>query len=142
MGEMTDPRVAALAEALKDHRHPGSVKGTLLLRRDHLAPWVTGFDCAAAVLAALPPDFCVAGYHPSRDAEIARLRAELDVMRDIERGLGDIIKHEDARLRKIEEAARAYIVAVDVLYRKGTREDWWKREATLDALRAALGEEP
>jgi hypothetical protein len=104
MGEMTDPRVAALAEALN-----AVIDGGFYYRDLHKT---RPAEDAAAILAALPY-----GWDPDSDEEWRRLR-------------------------KIEEAARAYIVAVDVLYRKGTREDWWKREATLDALRAALGEEP
>jgi hypothetical protein len=42
-----------LAGALADHCHPGSFEGTLLLRHDHIAPYVDGFDCAAAILAAI-----------------------------------------------------------------------------------------
>ena len=53
-----------------------------------------------------------------RDATIATLRAALD---------------------GLVEAGRSYIDAVDAdLYREGTPEDWWEREATLAALRAAL----
>jgi len=44
-----------------------------------------------------------------------------------------------AALDGLVEAGESYIVAVDAdLYRPGTPEDWWNREATLAALRAAL----
>jgi hypothetical protein len=44
-----------------------------------------------------------------------------------------------AALDGLVEAAEAYITALDAdLYRPGTPEDWWNREAALAALRAAL----
>ena len=44
-----------------------------------------------------------------------------------------------AALDGLVEAGESYIVAVDAdLYRPGTPEDWWNREATLAALRSAL----
>ena len=51
---MTDSRLGPLTEALLDHVHPGSMTGLLRLRRDHLAPYVDGHGCAAAILEHLP----------------------------------------------------------------------------------------
>jgi len=111
---MTD-RIAALAKALRAI-HPGP------------APWpgaMTSDEMAAAVIAVLPPDWC--GHDPGLFPFAGRFAA---------------LEAEIARLRKIEEAARESIAAIDAdLYREGTPEDWWKREAALAALRAALEDE-
>jgi hypothetical protein len=59
--------------------------------------------------------------------------AQLDATLDAER----------TRHAALVAAAREYVEAVDAdLYREGTPEDWWRREAALAALRAALDGEP
>lgn len=59
-----DP-VAALAEALSNHEHHGLVKGTLVVRRDHVAHVTEPFDCAGSVYAALT----ASGWSLSHDSE-------------------------------------------------------------------------
>ena len=91
---------------------------------DGLIPW-TCIYCEGTwsrdePITVLQDHIRVCDKHPLRvaDATIATLRAALD---------------------GLVEAGRSYIDAVDAdLYREGTPEDWWEREATLAALRAAL----
>ena len=108
-GKLTDPRIAALAEVLRHNPLPlrpdgGTSRGRPAYRNDYEAQ-------AAAILAALPVDWCghdEAEYYRGRNCELEEEAANL------------------ARLRRIEEAARALMRQVpDGLYR-------------FDALRAAL----
>jgi hypothetical protein len=120
-----DPRIAPLAEALD----AGGVGCATTVCPDH-----TSKDRAAAILAALPPDWCG---HGEYEAEMERLWA-LDCA-------------ELARLRAIEEAARAVDWesvqdALDVAVHahaemEVNKERWRADENALDALRAALGED-
>jgi len=86
---MTDNGLAALAEALEDHStyHPDP--------DDDYGYDPCGTKCAAAILAALPPDWCG---HSASDDLFAASNALLSRT--------TVSKAEIARLRKIEEAAR------------------------------------
>jgi hypothetical protein len=146
-----DPRIAPLAAALQVVLYPGED----IDRDENL--WIeqdTRRD-AAAILAALPPDWC--GHEAAHDdawvtmdtqrAEIVRLHAELRVAH-----LDDTRDAEIARLRAIEEAARAVDWesvqdALDVAIHARAEMEvnkvrWRADENATDALRAALGEKP
>jgi hypothetical protein len=135
----TDPRAAALAEALRDaERGWASLvtadlsKPPLITYHEYVSRWLTD---------ALPPDWCKHTTWRQTDTFqvwtgtcghlwLATTGPDCPTCADL------------ARLRKIEEAARAHIVALDAdLDREGTAEDAWNREATLVVLRAALGDE-
>jgi hypothetical protein len=106
MSTMTDPRVAALAEAMEQTAKAGQ-------------PWATYPEWATAILAALPPDWC--GHDPEGEAAARQFVESITVDCGHEA--------EIARLRAIEEAARAFDDGKDdaPLYQR------WA------ALRAALG---
>jgi len=73
------------------------------------------------------------------EAENKRLRADLAHCERASTEQAATIATLRAALDGLVEAGRSYIDAVDAdLYREGTPEDWWEREATLAALRAAL----
>jgi len=99
---MTDPRTAALAEALSMNL---AALDDLLHGPVNQYKWE---NAAAAILAALPPDWCG---HPVQVAKWREMGAEI------------------ARLRPIEEAARAYLSRPS-------------SPALLAALRAALEKKP
>jgi len=130
---MTDPRIAALAEALRD------ISGGLadpLDPGDFLPGVVTAQEFAAAILAALPPDWCG---HIGVEAFDAKAFAAVVVQRDRMTDLYGQSKAEIARLRKIEEASRAldesgYLYEIAKLSMEG--------ETFVAALRAALEEKP
>lgn len=82
---MNDPRIAVFIEAER--------KATVVTP---WPKWRVPEDRWAAILAALPPDWCG---HSSRDRE-----DEAWFMQD-----------EIARLRKIEEAARAALIELDII---------------------------
>ena len=112
---MTDPRIAALAEALQTIPVPASYE-----------EWQSRVDVsyeadAAAILAALPPDWCGhSAFDGIQDAmTITNQTAEI------------------ARLRKIEEAARA-IETWTVDLEDPDPEYRLHRVGWEDALRAAL----
>lgn len=125
-----DPRVAALAEALAYHDHQTSNEKWLRMRRDHLSSCLSD-ECAAAILAALPADWCghdakamdheaCHAWHESDEAEIARLRRieeELHIA---------VIRQEPPR--NISEDAMLAVVRY--------------RQSVLDLFRAALEEKP
>ena len=97
---MTDPRIAVLAEALEPllPQHTEGRGGYPHQSSDTswtVYDWMTPDALAAAILAALPPDWCG---HGAYEAEMERLWA-LD-------------RAEIARLRWIEEAAREAIDAL------------------------------
>jgi len=111
MSKQPDPRTAALAEALHKARCAPSV------------PWPAGhmerhIEDAAAILAALPADWCG---HPVQVAKWREMGAEI------------------ARLRRIEEAAR--VVANRGQEYEDTLVRWGDLAEALDALRAALEED-
>ncbi len=113
-GPTTDPRIAALAEALH-----GAQAG---------CPDNPTYDCvherqAAAILAALPPDWC--GHGLARELDLVRRLAAAEYQRDT----------LDARLRKIEEAARALDRHGFLDLVSHTSEEGWEAAAS---LRAAL----
>jgi hypothetical protein len=154
---MTDPRIAALAEALASSG-VGCATQT--------CPEHSSKDHAAAILAALPPDWCGHDFNQAarimveQAAELARLRASRG--RERKPGPGPdpnwpaAIEQCDcaelARLRAIEEAARAVDWesvqdALDVAIHARAEMEvnkvrWRADENALDALRAALGEKP
>jgi hypothetical protein len=105
----TDPRIAALAEALRVWRR-------VFVDAEDPDRWYT--DSAAALLAALPPDWC------GHDLRAIRNRAWQDGVNAAN------VDPDLARLRIIEEAARAVVADYP--------SDAWP---VLNALRAALGSE-
>jgi hypothetical protein len=119
-----DPRIAALAEALRSLPVPATYE-----------EWQARIDAsyeddAAAILAALPPDWC--GHHAASEA-----------MRALAEQTATIVQQEDeiARLRRIEEAARAISNAGDPDDDfEGQYIDYLIPATALDALRAALEE--
>jgi hypothetical protein len=118
-----DPRIAALAEALFHHgaAHP-----------DPTDQWEwdsCGVECAAAILAALPDDWCGhTGYAAAYDM------GQRDGHAACEEDTFPII----ARLRRIEEAARAAEDVLNLVRSAGLLSD--EEEAIHTALRAALEE--
>ena len=77
----------------------------------------------------LPPDWC--GHDPDDAERIVLYLHTLDAQRA-----------EIARLRKIEEAARDWVLAEDEKHVIGGDGAWWVRlDRAHRALRAALGEE-
>lgn len=86
---MTDNGLAALGTALDDH-NGGS-------------DYHCNIRCAAAILAALPPDWC--GHDPTLYIQVADLTERLEAAES----QADRQAAEIARLRKIEEAARAVL---------------------------------
>jgi hypothetical protein len=155
---MTDNGLAALVEALHLIRH----------MHGDLWPPTDACGCkdeAAAILGprgvflpdGLPPlaVLKINGNATAKQVEAIRaiwtdLNAEqaatIATLREQNDGLYAAVQmgaREQDRLRAaldgLVEAGEAYIVAVDAdLYRPGTPEDWWNREAALAALRAAL----
>jgi hypothetical protein len=113
---MTDPRTAALAEALK-----GTPMCGMTMRRIGRPNDVAWERDAAAILAALPPDWC--GHGLARELDLVQRLAAAEYQRDA--ALAEI-----AGYRAIEEAARAHI-AWEYLMRGAPR-------FTLSMLRAAL----
>ena len=100
---MNDPRIAALAEAMEQTSKAGE-------------PWATYPEWAAAILAALPPDWCghtealavlkIDGKIGSRDVD--RIRALWSDANHVTLDVVDSQAAEIVRLRKIEEAAREW----------------------------------
>ena len=119
----TDPRIAALAEVLREVIDDGWYYRDLYKSRPS--------EDAAAILAALPPDWC--GHADEEyNSRISRMIAEQDAIR---------IEHtaEIARLRPIEEAARVVCECYEGFCGDGTLAPPLTG-AQIAALRAALGE--
>ena len=91
---MSDPKAAALAKALGLFIRPPRALGSYV-------------DLAAAILATLPPDWC------GHDRDAIYAEGYLARANEIEATI--------ARLRKIEEAARAWL-------------DWWDAPSELNGL--------
>jgi len=125
---MSDNGAAALASILHDtYGCRITCRGGRLANDRHPSHAEAYLDTAAAILGergVFLPDGLDAAFdflartNAEQAAEIATLRAALD---------------------GLVEVAEAYTTALDAdLYRPGTPEDWWNREAALAALRSAL----
>jgi hypothetical protein len=131
---MSDPRIAALAEAYHNAAMEHGI-GCVHPSKHGLAVKVRDCDAmAAAILAALPDDWC-----RWDDVYLRGLNEGVAAGEALVAAYGA----EIARLRRIEEAARRHIDAIDDEHAG----DWAARwlEARLDAeaaLRAALEEKP
>jgi hypothetical protein len=106
---MTEPRIAALAEVMR----------TVPVRKYVMEAWVdegvsepgyaTPDEQAAAILDALPPDWCGHGEELRDLADSNRTWSEVSATVCAAAGVSALVHvpAEIARLRKIEEAARA-----------------------------------
>lgn len=149
---MTDPRVTALAAAVIKASDDGKWS---VYHTEGGVSWMDRREAAAAILAALPPDWC--GHRPPEGTRLVLVNIDALSMfgtrtydgRALTAEWGEPDEHgwynptftatgpaEIARLRKIEEAARAHALDEPHLTNSG---GMWE---SLDALRAALGDEP
>jgi hypothetical protein len=141
---MTDPRIAALAEAIRtgywaQTPEPPPDWATL----DNAEEWYASpNDMAAYILAALPPDWCGHTDMVSREAALDIVRREGQRVATEVRE----VSAEIARLRRIEEAARGLLCWVDdesiTLCTICHTECGHFPECPMPALRAALEEKP
>jgi len=105
---MTDPRLAPLTAALSAHLRTFTDGSWLLLFDDKGYPQPSIEKFAAAILVALPDDWC--GHEAEaldREAFIGRQRAEIVRLRKIEHAARELIANTEVGAWPVSDALRA-----------------------------------